>query len=260
MSAAPKRMRISCAIILMVKNKMFALVFYSHSDYSDVWPPMFSQTDKYFPTHKKYLFSNTETAPLDKENWHLITYDDTERYQQRMTHCLEQVQEEILLFHHEDMFLYETPQYEILNEITETIQANEVDIVKLICAAYEDAALHEITSRSYIYANPPNLKFAIQPSLCKKSQLMRIYDMTGGDDIWQFEHNSSGVVEYLNIKTGMTYLKEDKKKGMFHWESNIYPYFATAVVKGKWNISEYGDDLLPILESNNVDPDVRGRC
>ena len=239
---------------------MFPLVFYSHSDYSDVWAPMFSQTDKYFPTHKKYLFSDSETAPLGRENWHLITYDDAERYQERMVHCLEQVEEEILLFHHEDMFLYGEPKYDVLEEIVKTIQANEVDIVKLTRASYQDTGLDEITSRSYIYANPRNLKFAIQPSLCKKSQLMQIYEVTGGDNIWKFEANSSGVVEYLNIKTAMTYLTEDKKKGKYHWESNIYPYFATAVVKGKWNVSEYGAELLSILESNNVDANIRGTC
>ena len=49
----------------------YALIFYSHSDYSDAWTPMFEQTNRYFPDHKKYLFSDQNTEELEQENWHL---------------------------------------------------------------------------------------------------------------------------------------------------------------------------------------------
>ena len=58
----------------------------------------------------------------------------------------------------------------------------------------------------------------------------------------------------------MTYLPDDKKRGQFHWDSTIYPYFATAIVKGKWNFSDYEDMLKPILEDNNIDFVIRGIC
>ena len=34
----------------------------------------------------------------------------------------------------------------------------------------------------------------------------------------------------------MTWEEGDNKRGQFHWDSGVYPYFATAVVKGKWNL------------------------
>jgi len=45
---------------------------------------------------------------------------------------------------------------------------------------------------------------------------------------------------------------------MYHWDSGVYPYFATAIVKGKWSVSEYGDLLEDILEDNKVDILNRG--
>ena len=66
------------------------------------------------------------------------------------------------------------------------------------------------------------------------------------------------ICDYFNIKTGMTWQEGDNKRGMFHWDSGIYPYFATAIVKGKWSIGDYGDLLEDILEENKVDILERG--
>ena len=45
---------------------------------------------------------------------------------------------------------------------------------------------------------------------------------------------------------------------MFHYDSNAYPYVATAIVKGKWNMSGYPNELNRILKENNIDKNVRG--
>jgi hypothetical protein len=47
---------------------------------------------------------------------------------------------------------------------------------------------------------------------------------------------------------------------MMHWDSSIFPYIATAIVKGKWNIGEYEKELKPILDEWNIDVNVRGVC
>ena len=112
---------------------MYAVIFYSHSDYSDVWPAMFGQTDKYLPDIKKYLFSDQSTPELERDNWELVRYDDEERYQQRITYCLESVSEEVVLFHHEDMFLYGEPDHDRLGEFVKLIENEDIDIIKLIC-------------------------------------------------------------------------------------------------------------------------------
>jgi hypothetical protein len=239
---------------------MYAAIFYSHSDYSDVWPAMFGQTDKYLPGVRKYLFSDQSTPELHREGWEIIRYDDTMRYQQRMTHCLDLVEEDIVLFHHEDMFLYQEPKREVLDEFIELIEEGEVDIVKLIRASYSEHRSAKVTSSEFIYENPQDLQFAIQPSLCDKEKLRLIYDKTSGDNIWEFESNSSAISSYFKIKTGMVYTESDIKRGQFHWDSSIYPYIATAVVKGRWNFSDYSKELPPILEEYSIDYEKRGIC
>tara|TARA_R110000868_G_scaffold90906_1_gene252005 strand:- start:3005 stop:3667 length:663 start_codon:yes stop_codon:yes gene_type:complete len=220
---------------------------------------MFAQVDKYFPNHRKYLFSD-KSADIERDGWSLITYDDTEKYQNRMISCLEKIDDEIILFHHEDMFLYSEPKYEMIDNISEIVSSGEIDIVKLICASYGPIDFRNITSLSYIYQNPPNLKFAIQPSVCNLKKLIEIYKTTSGENIWEFESNSSIVSDYLGIETGMVHLPSEQKRGEYHWDSLIYPYFATAIVKGKWNYTDYEDKLSPMLKECGVDVTIRGTC
>ena len=143
---------------------MIPLVFYSHSDYSDVWAALFAQTEKYLKGYKKYLFTDESTEELDND-WIVIKYDDSLPYQKRMLHCLEQVEEDIILFHHEDMFLFDSPNEGKLKEIISLVQNEEIDLVKLARASYDEAhPLVKNTTHENVYENPSNLKFAIQPS------------------------------------------------------------------------------------------------
>ena len=236
----------------------YAAIFYSHTDYSDVWPVLFGQMNKFLPDTRKYLFSDQTTEDLDQEGWELIRYDDGLKYQDRMVHCLENVEEEIILFHHEDMFLYEKPNEEVLKDLAQLIADEEIDIIKLIRASYREFSLRPVTSSEFVFENPHDLQYAIQPSLCNKEKLMLIYDKTGGDSIWEFEAFSSGVSTYFGVKTGMVYTENDVKRGQYHWTSAIYPYVATAIVKGKWNLSDYPEELTPLLKKYKIDPDIRG--
>ena len=62
----------------------------------------------------------------------------------------------------------------------------------------------------------------------------------------------------LNIKALFHYNNEPKR-GMHHYDSKIYPYIATAVVKGKWNLTDYPQELIKILNKNNINVDKRGK-
>ena len=238
---------------------MYSIVYYSHSDYSDVWPAMFAQTDKHMPGIKKYLFSDQSTSDLNND-WILVKYDDDLGYQKRVSSCLEQVKEKTIIFHHEDMFLYDAPDLQKLDEFVHLVaDEREIDIIKLARASYdEEHSLVKNTNHDDVYENPRNLLFAIQPSVCNKEKLKFIYDKTYGNDIWEFETNSGLICAHFGIKTGMIWQEGDDKRGMYHWDSGIYPYIATAVVKGKWNIADYGEILENILQKNDIDVSKRG--
>jgi hypothetical protein len=57
---------------------------------------------------------------------------------------------------------------------------------------------------------------------------------------------------------GMYHYDNEPKRGSNHFDTNVYPYIATALVKGKWIMSEYDEELSPILDKNNIDKNKRG--
>ena len=52
--------------------------------------------------------------------------------------------------------------------------------------------------------------------------------------------------------------KESKKRGLFHYDSLVWPYIATAINKGKWNTSEYSQELDALSKEYNVNLSERG--
>lgn len=234
-----------------------ALIYYSHSDYSDIWPLMFGQTDKYFSKDvKKYLFIDKKVN-VEKKGWFIINYEDNELYQNRVAFCLKQVKEDLVLFNHEDMILYDKPDFKELEKIEKYILDNKSNIVKLIKSEIEPNSSIKMKENGF-YLNEKNCYFSIQPSICKKEKLLQIYENTLGNNIWNFEINSSKYAIRNQIKSMHYFLGTEKKIGQFHWESKIFPYMATAIVKGKWNMLEYKKELNLMLDEYKIDCTIRG--
>ena len=78
---------------------MVAYIFYSHYEYSDVWPIMFGQAEKFLTGKNKYLFTN-QIGSFDTKDFNVVLYDDTMSYQNRVVECLKHVQEDVCIFHH----------------------------------------------------------------------------------------------------------------------------------------------------------------
>tara|TARA_Y100000592_G_scaffold21766_1_gene33664 strand:- start:458 stop:1180 length:723 start_codon:yes stop_codon:yes gene_type:complete len=237
---------------------MYSLAFYSHSDYSDAWGPMFGQTDKYYDkSYKKYLFVNEGEYEIP-DDWTLIKYDDTLPYQQRVTSCLEKLDsEDKIVFHHEDMFLFSEPDFEKLSEIDRMIEDEEAHFIKLCKATYRPHEFYLERAKD-IFHCPRDLAFAIQPTMCKVKNLLTIYQQTPGSNIWEFEANSNVICAQNNMVCCFANQAGEQRVGMYHWESFTYPYIATAIVKGKWNTEGYAKQLELIFDEYSINPATRG--
>ena len=233
-------------ILLEIINNfyfMIKLLLYTHSDYNWVWKYWHQQTDKYLKNFKKICLLNSNSNFRD--DYRIINYDDKKTYKNRILSCISNLHDdEIVLFAHEDMFLYDKPNFEILNIFYDLIKDEKCDVIKLI-RAFENLKKTNINKNLLI--NPSKQLFSIQPSLLKIKTLKYIYENVPGDNIWEFEGNTN--INFLNNLKSFCAFEEalDKKRGKFHYDSSIYPYVCTAVVKGKWNFKEYKKELYEIF-------------
>ena len=81
-------------------------------------------------------------------------------------------------------------------------------------------------------------------------------------------YNSSNVKMIFDESQNSVHLRAISARGLFsvkkgsrvgnHHNSWIYPYIATAVVKGKWNVAEYQKELDVLFNEYNINPFERG--
>ena len=146
------------------------ILLYTHSDYSWVWKYWHQQTDKFLNNFEKICLINSDSS--FRQDYYIINYDDKNIYKDRVLSCLNKLNdEEIVLFCHEDMFLYDEPNFKIINDYIDLIKNNECDLIKLI-RAFENlqkSSLHE-----NLFINPSNQLFSIQPTLLKVKTIKHI--------------------------------------------------------------------------------------
>lgn len=234
---------------------MFSIVLYTHTDVKDVWSPFFGQTEKYLKDYNKYILVNKDDESIPS-NYTKVYYNDSSRYIDRLIETLEQINEDYVLYQHEDMFLYDKPDTKLLNDFTSKI-TDDKPFIRLMRGGngvgpsdvdFKDLKLMD-TSFQYI--------FAIQPTIWRRDKLIELLKNTEGRDIWDFEVKAQKTCRDRNM---IGYYIDDgsPKRGKSHWDSKIYPYIATAISKGKWNVKEYSSELNAIANEYSINLSERG--
>ena len=72
-------------------------------------------------------------------------------------------------------------------------------------------------------------------------------------NIWDFERAVTSIDNHYMVRLG-----GEKQRGTRHCDSIVFPYIATAINKGKWNMSEYREELDKLFGEYNINPFERG--
>lgn len=225
------------------------LVIYTHTDMEDIWPVFFDTIKEYMSDYKTYVFVNKHSDSIPS-NFIQVHYDDSLKYTERLHGCIQIVKEDVILFTHEDMILYSTPNYDLLKRYEGYVENGKANGIKLISSTpnnfFEKSKLDETLVTSGFS------KFSIQPTILRKETFSSLFE-NKSYSIWEFEDQVDEAELHFMSRIG-----GEKKRGIYHYDSSVYPYIATAINKGKWNISEYQDELNPIFEKYNINPFDRG--
>ena len=223
------------------------IIVYTHTDMKDIWPMFFGQLKKYIGDTKVYVAVNEDDTQIS--DYIRIIYDDKKEYTERWKEILDKVEEETFMFMHEDMILFDKIDYQLLEKYIKYVKDDYVESIKLILAGDRfDEWVIDKTLITNQYA-----KFSIQPTITTKKVFRGHVDIASPLNIWQFEEAvvSSG-------KDFMVRLGGERKRGLYHYDSLVFPYIATAINKGKWNLNEYQQELNPMFEEYGINPFERG--
>jgi hypothetical protein len=227
-------------------NKL-PIVVYTHTDMRDIWPMFFGQLKKYIGDTKVYVAVNEDDTQLS--DYIRIIYDDSNQYTQRWKEILEKVEEETFIFLHEDMILFDKVDFQLLEKYIRYVGDGLVESIKLILAG---DGFNEWDVDKTLVTNQ-YAKFSIQPTITTKKVFEELVNNLPPMNIWEFEEAIVSVGRDFMVRLG-----DEKKRGLYHYDSLVFPYIATAINKGKWNLNEYVDELNPMFEEYNINPFERG--
>lgn len=223
------------------------VIVYTHTDMRDVWPVFFGQFKKYIGDTKVYVAVNEDDTQLS--DYIRIVYDDSKEYTQRWKEILEQIEEDVFIFLHEDMILFDKVDFESLEKYIEYVKDDLAESVKLILAGDN---FNEWPIDKTLVTNQC-AKFSIQPTITQKKIFQQLVENLPPMNIWKFEESIVSSGRDFMIKVGT-----ERKRGIYHYDSTIFPYIATAINKGKWNMNEYTSELNKMFEEYEINPFERG--
>jgi hypothetical protein len=237
------------------------LVINTFSKYSDAWPMFFDSLDKHLPQLKRYVFVD-EGEP--DENSTTIHYDKTKMFRTQFLECIKKVPEAYCIFISEDYILYDDVRADLLEKYKNVLEEDEkltfirfakgIDFREPRYKGYDDL---------YVLNNLYPYFYSQTAALWRTRDLEKIFlhseesHIANEDHENSFEWRATKVCQSLDIN-GLFCYNGEPKRGMYHHDSIVFPYIATALVKGKWNLSEYEEELLPLLKKYEVELSIRG--
>ena len=217
----------------------FTFFIHTHTDCLDALAICVGQLHKYFPEHRKVVGINRE-PPEPIRGCETFLYDESVPYTERLLKLLPEVKDEVILYMHEDMLLYDNPDHEELERMALMVKGGHADFLKLIAVK----PLGNVVTPN-VRTIEGDYYFSVQPTLWRTSSLENLLDGTSLN-IWDLE--STIQKKARRLTTGFCYYKGvEQLRGLMHYDSHIFPYVATAIVKGRWNTAEYPFELKDLF-------------
>lgn len=223
-------------------------VAYTHSNCSDLWEMFVTENKKYadMPLH----FISDKRGELFND---VYLYKDEDPYYYVWARAV--MDYKYFIYLQEDFILYDYVDKEKLNEYVDFLDHHdEYSFVRLMRA--DSFKGKRITDTLYEIESRNKNVFAMQPTIWRAEDYVKLmYEVK--EQKWLETPRYRKEIMRMGMK-GAYHYDGEKKAGAHHYDNNVYPYVATAIVKGKWNMSEYGYVLGPLLEKYGIDKDERG--
>jgi len=229
---------------------MVSQIVYTNSKCSDVWDMFIAQNRKHC-NFDLYFISDIPIPNFPQEK--VFIYKNEDLYYKVWIDALNKFKLDTFIYLQEDFVLYDNVDSNAINKYNYYIKQSDYSFVRLLkCGNLNNNkiydTLYEIESLNADI-------FAMQATIWKTSDFIKLYDYSKPSN-WRDEPLCGSGMRALQMR-GLYHYNEERKIGLNHYDSKIYPYIATALVMGKWNIFEYSE-LDGILNTYNIDKKKRG--
>jgi len=233
-----------------------AFVTWTNTECEDVFPLYFGQFDKYCYDYKSYIAINNTSEKIPDKHIQIIN-KESDPFYKRLSSCLEQIEEEYIIYMQEDHILYDNPNHTLIQEYNEFLSKTDYSCLRLIKSG--EMGGNKLTETLFDVPMTSRFLLSQQTAIWKRKDLIKLLKFYRPKTYRDVEMYGSSACNSLKIKSCYHYDNEDKV-GNFHFNSNVFPYIATAINKKKWNMTEYENILSKLLQEYHIDYNLRGIC
>lgn len=228
-------------------------ICYTNSKTSDIWDMFYEQNIEHC-SYPLYLISDKPHEGKKYKN--VFLYRNDIPYWKAWVYALRDLNVEYFIYLQEDFVLYDNVKENVIEDYKTLLTNNKnYSFVRLIKTGRITNPKNVQKNLFEIDSNDECI-FAMQPTIWRTEDFLKLYEAVSSP-YWYLEHIYKQKCIEMGIK-GVYHFDNEKKRGQNHWDTNVYPYIATALVKGKWNFSEYSQELSELCQKFNINPHIRG--
>jgi len=214
------------------------IVVYTHSKSSKCWEPYFSRLEKYASGMEVYALSNTDAIKsyVGPNNYYI--YGEEESFTKSWVNAFDKLPikaHKYFVYNQEDFILYDQVNVDMLDEAKTLVDTGINHFSKLIKSGGGE--------------------FCFQSTLNDVNKYINFLSKYPINQIWdEIQLSSKSVGEYE-----CRYMPEEWtgfKRGLYHYDSKVWPYIATALNKGEWNDHEYPLEIKQIFDEFNEGKEI----
>lgn len=234
----------------MENIKKVTLLTYTHTNTSDVQLVYFEKIKKYFKKINHVVLNNDKINGIN-----VVVYKNTDKYYEQMVTALNKIETDYIIYSQEDYILYDNVDIEAIDKLIKIFDDDEkISFIRLINSGIDFLPVDYNQELFFLDENHQYF-FSTQITIWRKKDLIEMFLASKAETIWDEPKNSKFLKEIKKI--GLCVKDKGRQIGG-HFDSKIYPYIATAIVKGKWNTKEYNSELIEIFKEYNIDEKIRG--
>lgn len=218
-----------------MRNKV-TLVVNSCDSYSDAWKPYFQLLAAFWKEREIDAVLNTESKELPKDHGlvrvcHTPVEGKAGAWSERLLQTLSRIQTPYVIYVQEDYFLKAPVDAKRLEEFLEVMEESEIDCMRLRETGQMRKYLtFEPFAENELFVKVPkkhSYYATTQVALWRKKALESI--VKSGESVWEFERNGTRRARKL-----LDVVVCPNPKHFENWDSGIYPYEPTGIVRGQW--------------------------
>jgi len=224
------------------------LVTYTHSNCKDVFKVYFKLIKKFFNPLHHIILSDYEIPEV-----RTIIYEENKLYSEEFVKGLKQIDTKWILYSQEDFLLYNLIDINKIVEYLNFLESHpEFSFIRLLKSGSTNGI--QVSPTLYSIETDSEQLFSMQATIWKKEDLQEVYENAFIEKI-RDESLFNNVCRFFQVR-GLYHYDNEPQRGLCHFDSKVYPYIATAIVRGKWN-NEYRKELEEV-SNGEIDFNTRG--